>query len=54
MEYYSLDFLLHQPQPSNHKSPENKPETLETLLEEKLHCLSDILKKIEQEIKKKK
>lgn len=52
MEYYSLDFLLNHPQPSNHKTPENKPATLETLLEEKLHSLSDILKKIEQEIQK--
>ncbi len=52
MEYYSLDFLLNKPPPSNHKTPEKKPETLERLLEEKVHCLSDILKKIEQEIQK--
>ena len=52
MEYNSLDFLLNHPLPSNHKTPENKPGTLETLLEGKLHCLSDILKKIEQETQK--
>ena len=52
MEYKSLDFLLNNSLRSDQTSDDSKPETLETLLEEKLHCLSNILKGIEQEILK--